>query len=66
MEFGFAKVDITPRPGCELYGYSGYLNRYATAVRDPLAARAFAVRDGQTTALLIAGDLVFIPRALTP
>ena len=34
MQVGFGKQDITPRLGVELYGYSGYLNRYATAVRD--------------------------------
>ena len=64
MQIGFAKEDITPRIGVELYGYSGYLNRYATAVRDRLWARSMAARQGSTTVVLVSCDLVFIPRAL--
>jgi len=65
MEFGFSKQDITPRLGVELYGYSGYLNRYAKAVRDRLWARSMAVRQGETTLVLASCDLVFVTRALT-
>jgi Neutral/alkaline non-lysosomal ceramidase, N-terminal len=65
MQFGFSKQDITPRLGVELYGYSGYLNRYAKAVRDPLHARSMAVRQGTTTLVLVSCDLVFVTRPLT-
>ncbi len=65
MHIGFGKADITPRLGVELYGYSGYLNRHATAVRDRLYARSFAVSDGDCTAVVISCDLVFVPASLT-
>jgi len=73
MRIGFGKRDITPRLGVELYGYSGYLNRYATAVRDSLWARSMAVSDGEQTAVgdggrtavVVSCDLVFITGALT-
>ncbi len=62
MKIGFAKVDITPRLGMELYGYSGYLNRYATAVRDKLWARSMAVSDGKQVAVVVSCEIVFITR----
>jgi predicted phage terminase large subunit-like protein len=65
MKIGFAKVDITPRIGMELYGYSGYLNRYATAVRDKLWARSMAVSDGKQVAVVVSCEIVFITRELT-
>lgn len=65
MKIGFAKVDITPRLGMELYGYSGYLNRYATAVRDKLWARSMAVSDGNQVAVVVSCEIVFITRELT-
>ncbi len=65
MQFGFGKRDITPRLGVELAGYSGYLNRYASAVRDRLHARAMAVSDGSRVAVVASCDLVFIPRHVT-
>jgi len=65
MKIGFAKVDITPRIGMELYGYSGYLNRYATAVRDKLWARSMAVSDGKQVVIVVSCEIVFITRELT-
>jgi hypothetical protein len=65
MRIGFGKQDITPRLGVELYGYSGYLNRYATAVRDRLWARSMAVSDGRKTAVIVSCDLVFVTAELT-
>lgn len=64
MRVGFGKRNITPRLGVELYGYSGYLNRHATAVRDSLWARSMAVSDGKQTAVVVSCDLVFITREL--
>ena len=65
MRIGFGKQDITPRLGVELYGYSGYLNRYATAVRDRLWARSMAVSDGTQTAVVVSCDLVYVTHELT-
>ena len=65
MRIGFGKRDITPRLGAELHGYSGYLNRYATAVRDRLWARSMAVSDGTQTAVVVSCDLVFVTHELT-
>ena len=65
MRIGLGKRDITPRLGVELYGYSGYLNRYATAVRDRLWARSMAVSDGKQVAVVVSCDLVFVTRELT-
>lgn len=64
MRIGFGKRDITPRLGVELHGYSGYLNRYATAVRERLWARSMAVSDGKQTAVLVSCDIVFVTREL--
>ncbi len=58
MQFGFSKVDITPRPGVELYGFGPFLHRYATAVREPLYARAMAAADGENTVVIVVCDLV--------
>ncbi len=65
MKIGFGKRDITPRLGVELYGYSGYLNRYATAVRDKLWARSMAASDGERTAIIVSCDLVFVTREIS-
>ncbi len=64
-EFGLAKVDITPRVGVELYGYGPFLNRHATAVREPLYARAFAASDGESTIVICSCDLVGVSREVT-
>ena len=65
MLIGFGKRDITPRIGAELVGYSGYLNRYGTAVRDRLNARSVAFSDGDTVAVAVSCDILYIPAALT-
>ncbi|MBT3379853.1 MAG: hypothetical protein HN742_29860 [Lentisphaerae bacterium] len=58
MQFGFAKTDITPRVGVDLCGFGPFINRYSVGVRDRLRARAMAVSDGETTAVLVSCDLV--------
>lgn len=65
IKVGFGKSDITPRKGVELYGYSGYLNRYAGAVREPLSARAMAVDVDGRLMLIISCELCFITREIT-
>ncbi|MBM3498499.1 MAG: hypothetical protein FJX74_07485, partial [Armatimonadetes bacterium] len=65
MQFGFGKVDITPRVGVELYGYGPFLNRHSIAVRERLFARALAASDGATTAVLVSCDLVGVSPEIT-
>lgn len=65
MLIGFGKRDITPRLGVELAGYSGYLNRRATAIRDRLWARSMAISDGENTAVVASCDLVHITPEVT-
>lgn len=65
MQIGFAKVDITPRVGVELCGFGPYLNRHSITMRDRLWARAMAVRQGETTLLLVSCDLLGLEREVT-
>jgi len=65
MEAGFGRTDITPRVGVELSGFGPYLNRHSIAVRDRLWARAMAVREGGTTLVLAACDLIGISSEIT-
>jgi hypothetical protein len=65
MLFGFARTDITPRVGVGLYGFGAFLNRKSTAVRAPLYARAMAVSDGQTCAIVVSCDLVGVSGDIT-
>lgn len=58
MDFGFAAIDITPPPGEELTGYGYYLNRRATGAADPIMARALALSDGDTRAVVVQLDLL--------
>ena len=58
MKAGFAKIDITPRVGVELCGFGPFRNRHSIGVRDQLWARAMAVSDGDTTAVVLSCDLV--------
>ena len=65
MQFGFAKVDITPRVGVGLYGYGAYLCRFSDRVRDRLYARAMAVSDGGETVVVVSCDLVGVEGSVT-
>lgn len=58
MRAGFADLDITPAPGEELTGYGYYLGRRATGVLDPLHARAVALEEGGTAAVIVQLDLI--------
>ena len=55
---GFARVDITPSLGTPVAGY--FEERRATRILDPLEANALAVSDGDSTAVVIAADLLGI------
>jgi len=65
MQFGFAKHDITPRLGVELCGFGPFINRRALAVRDRLWARAMAVRQGDTTLVIVSNDLAGVSPEVT-
>lgn len=55
---GFARVDITPSLGTPVAGY--FEERRAKRILDPLEANALAVSDGDSTAVVIAADLLGI------
>ena len=55
---GFARVDITPQLGTPVVGY--FEERRAKRILDPLEANALAVSDGDSTAVVIAADLLGI------
>ena len=65
MDFGFGKVNITPRVGVELYGYGPFLNRHSIAIRERLYARALAASDGDNTVVLASCDLVGVSAEIT-
>ena len=58
MRVGFAKNDITPRVGVELYGFGPFLCRHSIGVRDRLWARAMALEHEDARAVLVTCDLV--------
>ena len=64
MKAGCAQADITPRLGVQLVGYGPYRNRAAKRILAPLAARAMAVVQGKSRALLINLELCGTPRDL--
>lgn len=63
LRAGVAEADITPPTGAPLAGY--YLNREATGVHDPLHAKALVLEQGGTKVVMVACDLVGIPRDTT-
>lgn len=65
MQIGFGKIDITPRVGVELCGFGPFLNRHSIGVRDRLWARAMAVRQGETTLVLVSCDLIAVSDVIT-
>lgn len=58
LRVGFAKQDITPPLPFPMGGMADRNGRFAKRVRDPLFARALAVSDGQTTAVIVSADLL--------
>ena len=63
FQAGFAKIEITPPLGSLM---SGFVIRTegATAVHDPLFARALALSDGKQTALLLILDVIGVSSQL--
>ena len=58
MDIAFTECDITPGIGEEMGGYGYYMNRRAEGTMDPLGARVCALRDADTTVVLVQLDLV--------
>ncbi len=61
LQAGFGKQEITPAGTTSLAGYFTWLKqRRSSHIRDPLFVRAIALRDGDTTLILLAYDLLLI------
>jgi len=61
LNAGFSEADISPRDSQFLFGYP-HVKRYSTGVHDPLLSSAFYVANNKTDILLIANDVIFVPR----
>ena len=59
-----ATRDISPTSPLFLVGYP-HVERYSRGIHDPLLATALCLRDGGTTVLTIAADLLFVPHRLS-
>ena len=59
LQCGFYEKEITPPLGSDIPGY--FMKRPSTGVLDRLYAKAFAVSDGTTSAVLIEIDAVELP-----
>lgn len=55
---GFARLDITPPLGSPLAGY--YSARNAIGILDPIELNAIALKDDDTLAVFITGDLLYV------
>ncbi|MCX5658869.1 MAG: neutral/alkaline non-lysosomal ceramidase N-terminal domain-containing protein [Planctomycetota bacterium] len=60
---GAAAVDITPADSQFLFGYP-HVKRYSTGVHDPLWATALFLGDGDSAAIFVACDIIFVPKAV--
>ena len=60
MKAGFGRYDITPKVGCELFGYGPYRNRKSIAVRDILEARTAVFEDNGSKIAFITCDLAMV------
>ncbi len=58
LTVGYGQVDITPPLGVEMPGY--FSGRKATAVQDPLLAKALVLSKNDTTLAIVAIDLISI------
>ena len=60
MKAGFGRYDITPKVGCELFGFGPYCNRKSAAVRDILEARTAVFEDNGSKIAFITCDLALV------
>jgi len=58
---GAAQLDITPANSQFLFGYP-HVERYSTGVHDRLWSSALYISDGDTEAMFIANDIIFVGR----
>jgi len=63
LRVGVATVEITPPLGYRMSGY--FRERRATAVHDPLQAKALVFRQGDVKAAVVLCDLIGLPRRLS-
>jgi neutral ceramidase len=64
LQAGSAVEDITPGDSQFLYGYP-FVPRYSTGVHDPLLSSALYLSDGQSPAMFIANDIIWVGKAST-
>lgn len=65
LQAGVARASLTPHWGVELAGWGYYLNRTWTRGRDPLAATALVLENGNDAIGLVAVDLLYADVAFT-
>lgn len=61
LKVGFARADVTPPLGTALTGY--FYPRISDGVLDPIYLNAISVNDGDSTALIITGDFMYMREA---
>ena len=63
LEAGAGAVDISPVDSQFLYGYP-HVERHSTGIHDPLMSSALCLGDGRNRVLIIANDIIFVPKDL--
>jgi len=63
LKAGSAVVDITPEDSQFLFGYP-HVERYSTAVNNPLLSSSLFLDNGNNNIMFIANDIIFIDRDL--
>jgi len=58
LKAGFSRVDVTPPLGSPVSGY--FCKRFAEGILDPIELNALAFSDGESTAVIIASDIIGI------
>src|SRR5437667_1376017 len=58
---GAASIDITPPGSVFLAGYP-HVRRYSSGVHDPLLSCALYLRSGDTQAMVIASDIIYLSK----
>ena len=60
---GAATADISPATSQFLCGYP-HVERWSTGLHDPLTSSAMALDDGQTCLILVANDILYVPKSI--
>lgn len=63
LRAGAAAIDISPRKSLHLCGYPNVV-RDSTGVHDPLLSSALYLENGPARMLLVANDIIFVPKSL--